>query len=157
MAVIYCWLFNCWDVIFLIFWTQKWCVFTIKAAIKTLCFYFVILLAALTSFWFSTYTAIAMYLFLKALPSHVLRAIRKKRKKKGRHFPPTWEQIAFSLSARRKQSDRKLPWKIACSEWLSSKRGPRPGRTYAPASEWASTWMGKWPTEWMALWLMVTR
>lgn len=66
-------------------------------------------------------------------------------------------QIPYSVTTCRKQSDRKLPWKIARSEWLNSKWGPWPGHTYAPVSECASTWMGKWPTEWMALSLMVTR
>lgn len=66
-------------------------------------------------------------------------------------------QIPYSVTTCRKQSDRKLPWKIARSEWLNSKWGPWPGHTYTPVSECASTWMGKWPTEWMALSLMVTR
>lgn len=72
--------------------------------------------------------------------------------KKRQHFSPTREQIAFSLSARRKQSNRKLPWKIARPEWLSSDRGPRLGEHV-----WLRAYkLGEWPTERMALWLMAT-
>lgn len=52
-------------------------------------------------------------MLLEVLPPYVHRAIREGE------LAPTREQIAISLSGCRKQSDRKLPWKIACSERMS--------------------------------------